>query len=292
MPPCAGLRAHVELSRISGFIVCETFQVAPRNHTPGQPIDNIDTALEMLRIWTLQLPACLQMPKDLTHPDPFCCILHMAHNQLIVLTTRPVFFAAVKQAVAQQIVRGEYLSEDRARQGHIQACLAAANQNLHLAQRAYQSGRRPLQAGLHFVFNAAVILLLKRLMRSRPDAQPGNSDMHTILDPSDEDQFEANIRFAVESFEEEAKTGTHYTRDCCRILQDLDALTYRHVTPRKQSDFPYRNVIEYTHGGPQANNKRGSVTDLHTVQPSSNEGLANYDEIITWMRADGLHLHI
>jgi hypothetical protein len=292
MPPCAGLRAHVELSKIAGFIVCETFQVAPRNYTSGQSVDNIDTALEMLRAWRLQLPSFLQMPKDLSHPDPSCCMLHMEHNQLIVLTTRPVFFGAVKQAVAQQIVRGEYPPEDLAREGHIQACLTAANQSLHLAQRVQQSGRRPLQAGLHFVFNAAVILLLKRLMKSRTDPKPGNSDLHTILEPSVEDQFEANIRFAIKSFEEEAKTGTHYPRDCCKILQDLDALTYRYVTPWKHGDLPHRNVMEHAHGGLHVDNKRSSVTDLHTVQPPFSEGVASYDEIMTWMRADGLHLHI
>jgi hypothetical protein len=292
MPSCAGLRAHVELSRISGFIVCETFQIAPRNYTPGQSIDNIDTALEMLRTWELQLPSRLQMPKDLHHPDPSCCILHMAHNQLIVLTTRPIFFGAVKQAVAQHIVRGELFSEDRAQGSHIQACLAAAHRNLLLAQIVRQSGRRPLQAGLHFVFNAAVILLLKRLMRSRSSTQPGSSDLHALVETSVDDQSESSIRFAIESFEEEAKTGTHYPRDCCRILRDLNTLTYCYVSPRKEADLPYSNVIEHAHGGPRADNKRNSVTDLRTVQLPFSEGDIGYEEIMTWMRADGLHLHI
>jgi hypothetical protein len=292
MPPCAGLRAHVELSRISGYIVCETFQVAPRNYTSGQSVDNIDTARKMLGTWKLQLPSCLQMPKDLSHPDPSCYVLHMVHNQLMVLATRPVFFGAVKRAVAQQIVRGEYLPEDRTREGHMQACLAAAHQNLLLAQRVRQSGRRSLQADLYIFFHAAVILLLTRLLRKGSDAKPGHSDLHTILEPLVEDQFEANIRFAIKSFEEEAKTGTHYTRECCKILQDLNALTYRYVTLRKQGGLPHRNVIDHAQGASQANNKGGSVKDLHTSQPPFSEGVASYDEIMTWMRADGLHLHI
>jgi hypothetical protein len=292
MPPCAGLRAHVELSMICGFIVCETFQIAPRKCTPGQSIDNINTALEMLRTWELQLPSCLLMPKDLGHPDPSCCMLHMAHNQLIVLTTRPTFFGAVKQAVAQHIVGGESLPEDRAQRSHIQACLAAAHSNLRLAQRVRQSRRRSLQAGLHFVFNAAVILLLKRLVTSRSINTPGGSDLHAIGDTSIEDQFESSIRFAVDSFEEEAKTGTHYSRDCCRILQDLDALTYRYMIPRKHADLPQTNINEHVHASSCADNKRNSVTDMHIVQPHISEGDANYEEIMTWIRDDGLHLHI
>jgi hypothetical protein len=292
MPPCAGLRAHVELSVICGFIVCQTYQIAPRKYSTGQSIDNINTALERLRTWELQLPSCLLMPKDFGHPDPSCCMLHMAHNQLIVLTTRPTFFGAVKQAVAQHIVRGEAYPEDRAQGSHIQACLAAAHNNLRLAQRVRQSGRRPLQAGLHFVFNAAVILLLKRLTGTRSNNAPGSSDLHVITETSIEDQFESSIRFAIESFEEEAKTGTHYPRDCCRILQDLDALTNRYMIPRKQADLPQQNVKNHAHAGLHADNRRNSVTDAHIVQPLYCERAANYEEIMTWMRDDGLHLHI
>jgi hypothetical protein len=292
MPPCAGLRAHVELSVICGFIVCQTFQIAPRRYKPGQSIDNINTAMERLRTWELQLPSCLLMPKDFGHPDPSCCMLHMAHNQLIVLTTRPTFFSAVKQAVAQQIVRGESYPEDRAQGSHIQACLAAAHNNLRLAQRVRQSGRRPLQAGLHFVFNAAVILLLKRLMKTRSDNVPVSSDSHANMETSIEDQFESSVRFAVKSFEEEAKTGTHYPRDCCRILQDLDVLTYRYMIPRKQADLPQKNVEKQAHAGLHADDRKNSVTDAHTVQPLYSERAADYEEIMTWMRDDGPELHI
>jgi hypothetical protein len=85
MPPCAGLRAHVELSKISGYIICETFKIAPRNCKSGYPANNIDIALGMLQAWQEQLPVTLQMPTNSIQGDPACGLLHMAHNQLIVL---------------------------------------------------------------------------------------------------------------------------------------------------------------------------------------------------------------
>jgi hypothetical protein len=289
MPPCAGLRAHIELSKISGFIVCETLQIAPRNATPGQLAKNIDIALQMLRTWHLKLPYNLQMQKDLRHPDPSCCILHMAHHHLMVLTTRPIFFGAVKQAVAQHTVRGEPFPKNRARENHIQVCLAAAQGNLHLARHVIQSGRRPLQAILHFVFNAAMIMLLERLRITRSNTQPRSSDLHASVETSVDDQFEYSICFAMEMFEKETVPGTKYP-ECYKILQDLRALTDYYVSQTNQADLAHRNVIEISHSSLKTDQE--SVTDVRTSQLPFGEGSAGHEEIMTWLWDDVLHLLI
>jgi hypothetical protein len=276
MPPCLGLCAHIELSRISNYVVCETFGIAPRNYSPSQSTQSIDTALKMLESWEMRLPASLQMPHDLNHSDPSCCILHMAHNQLTVLTTRPIFFAFVKQAVAQQVVRGICSSPQYSEATYIPACLTAAHRNLLLAERLVSSGQKLLQAGLHFVFNAAVILLLKRLTRSTRHGESGTSKCSTS---SDVEEIEASISFAIETFKEEAKTGTHYPRDCCRVLKDLNALTERYVAWQDYIDLGRADMPNYAQpalmGGP------------HSEQPFDRAN-AIPAEMLIWMQNDGL----
>lgn len=82
LPPAAGLRAHVELARISGHIVCNTYRVAPFDHIPGGAARHVERAQSMLDGWLAALPPTLQMPADQLSPDPACCLLHMAHNQV------------------------------------------------------------------------------------------------------------------------------------------------------------------------------------------------------------------
>lgn len=244
----------------------------------------------MLRTWQSELPFQLQMPYDLHHEDPSCCILHMAHNQLIVLTTRPVFFAAVKQAVAQRSIHGEYLSEEFDQTAHMSMCCAAAHRNLLLAQRLVKSGRRLLQAGLHFVFNGAVILLLQRLMKSTAQTESAtpNVSRPSVASVQDGD-FEPNIQFAIQSFEEEARTGTHYPRDCCKILQDLNALTERYSTCQEQLVYQ-RTVADISQPNSLTNHGSTFAADVHPPQNLLAEGDAVYAEMITWIQGNGLQL--
>lgn len=287
MPSCAGLRAHVELSKISGYIVCETFRVAPRNLKPSHSVNSIDTALSMLQAWQSQLPISLQMPDDLSHADPSCCVLHMAHNQLVLLTTRPIFFAAVKQAVAQRIVENRTYTERHSQGRHIQACSIAAHRNLLLAQRITQSSRKLLQAGMHFVFNAAVILLLNRIM-SAQDVDVGQVAGHGLTMTPAQIQHESSIHFAIQTFEEEARTGTNYPRDCCRVLQDLRALTERYLASRYPL-LEQKVMSDHIHAS-QADNANAYPVDLQMAQPALGESDEIYEEMMTWVQSDGLQL--
>jgi hypothetical protein len=277
MPPCAGLCAHVELSRISGYIVCETFKVAPRNYKPGYSAPNIDKALRMLRDWKLQLPSILAIDENI---DPAGCTLHMAYNQLIVLTTRPILLAAVKQAVAERYMDGQCSPQQHAHSRHIQACSEAAYRNLILAQRLGPE-RKLLQAGLHFVFNAAVILLLNQILTSSNGCKTPTSptEMHA-----------AEIFFALHTFEEASRTGTNYPRDCRRVLQDLSALIDRYLSHGhgsfEQRHDPHRATI------PAAQHDRtyGDLED-DRIPTNMDEGDVLHQQMMTWIQSDGLQLH-
>lgn len=276
MPPCAGLRAHVELSRISGYIVCETFKIAPRNYRPGYSTVNVDKALRMLEDWKLQLPSELGIGEG---ADPAVISLHLASNQLIVLTTRPILLAAVKQAVAERYMNGQWSVQQHAYGRHIQACTKAAHCNLILAQKL-RCTRKLLQAGLHFVFNAGVILLLQRILNYAGGDKKVNPTETTTPE----------IDFAMCTFEDESRTGTNYPRDCFKVLQDLKALVDRYLS-RGHGAFEhggYPGSVPSVPGPPFVAQQQGEVQGIARNVIESND---LYQEMRTWIQSDGLHLH-
>ncbi|KAE9579597.1 putative transcriptional regulatory protein [Colletotrichum fructicola] len=219
LPPAAGLRAHVQLARISGHIVCNTYKVAPYDHQPGGAARHVERALQMLETWLSQLPPTLQMPADYRSPDPACCLLHMGYNQHLILLLRPIFFVAVKKAFAERYITtgGRWNIEHHA--ARIRQCSDAAHRNLHLARWLLDLTKRTrklLQAGLHYVFNAAIILMLEELLPP-PQQEPPPS-------PSAESD---DVNFAIDIFDEETKTGSNYARDCATVLKDLRSLIQR-----------------------------------------------------------------
>ncbi|KAI4617082.1 uncharacterized protein J4E87_008596 [Alternaria ethzedia] len=277
MPPCAGLRAHVELSRISGYIVCETFKIAPRHYQRGYSTLNVDKALDQLENWKFNLPPVLAIDVD---ADPAVLSLHLAYNQLIVLTTRPILLAAVKQAVAERYMNGSWSVQQHAHSKYVQACPEAAQRNLLLAKRL-RSTRKLLQAGLHFVFNAAVILILDQILHSSstaPTATALNTPVYTL-----------EIDFAMRTFEEESRTGTNYPRDCYKVLQDLKALVDRYLSHGhghfEQSNDP--GLVINT-PGTQYNAQRGAELQGNPLNTTAG---TVYQELRTWMQSDGLKLH-
>jgi hypothetical protein len=291
MPPCAGLRAHVELSKISGYIVCETFRIAPQKQESLHPTNTIQKALDMLQQWQSELPETLQMPDDLSNPDPSCYILHMAHNQLIVLTTRPVLFATIKRAIAQRFVSGCSFSEHHTHTRHIQACTQAAHRNLRLAQRIIASDRKLLQAGIHFVFNAAVVLLLKRMLDCAEDIDPADIDNHTRPTMCRQDSYAYDIQTAIRIFEVESRTGTNYPRDCYRVLQDLQALTNRYRTliygGRQSQASLSDNLLENTSKIDSNSYHMSYVPDAAL----SGSGTVYQEKMMAWVQPGGLQLY-
>ncbi len=76
----------MELSRIAGYIVCNTYRTAPwididtRQQAPRQ----VDRALQMLSEWLRDLPPELQISYELFSPDRPLCTLHMSYNQVSI----------------------------------------------------------------------------------------------------------------------------------------------------------------------------------------------------------------
>lgn len=199
--------------------------------------------------------------------------------QLILLTTRPIFLLAVKRAVAERYIQsGTWHLEQHPQFKHIQACSSAAHYNICLAQWVVQlyNSRRLLQAGLHFVFNAAVILLLNRVLRAYAGA------------------VDAEINFALELFESEARIGSNYQRDCYQVLKDLKTLIDRFLFA-EQPDAPSESYAMTQNGPPPSslfsNGQSDSVDDTRARNLYLNESDDLYQELMTWTQPDDSQLH-
>ncbi|KAJ9144217.1 Fungal specific transcription factor domain-containing protein [Pleurostoma richardsiae] len=221
LPSPEGLTANVLLSRIAGHIVCNTYRIAPWIHgVVEKPSAQINRALELLSGWHSRLPPSLQMSYETFSNDRGLCTLHMAYNQLLILTVRPIFFLAVKKAVADRFVSRrqrqppQFDIEAHPLVDAIRSCSDAARLNLRLGRRVRDDAGGPagklLLPDLHNVFNAAVVLMLHQAVF----VNLRTMDTH-------------DIAFAIEVFEREAATGDDYAADCARILADLSALVGR-----------------------------------------------------------------
>ncbi|RYP18506.1 hypothetical protein DL765_003881 [Monosporascus sp. GIB2] len=214
MPTAIGLKAHVDLSKICGYIVCNTYRIAPWEPKTTSTSTFIDNTLEQLAGWLDNLPPELQMIDSPTrNHDRACCELHMFYNQLLILTVRPIFFMAVKKAVADRFTDRNWNLEKHSQLAHIRQCIDAARRNLRLGRwiRDTTLSRKLLTSTLHNIFNAATILLLNQL----------------LFDSFDEPRDATDVYFAIECFEVEARGENNYAIDCARVLKDLEALVIR-----------------------------------------------------------------
>ncbi|KAH9884365.1 fungal-specific transcription factor domain-containing protein [Xylariomycetidae sp. FL2044] len=215
LPSPAGLRANVELSKISSYIVGNVYRVSPwESELVTGTYTRIETALRSLTAFYERLPAELKMPDQQFSRDRACCELHMFYYQLVILTLRPIFFMAVKKAVAERYT-GRSQGTRNAQQSHaslIQQCSFAARMNLRLGRwvRNLMQAQKLMSSGLHNIFNAAIILLLRQL----------------LFDDIEENDA-LDIIFAIECFDAEAVGDSNYPKDCARVLRDLSVLVQR-----------------------------------------------------------------
>lgn len=130
----------------------------------------------------------------------------------MILTVRPVFFVAVKKAVAERFIHRTFDLDSHPQLGHIRTCSEAARRNLKLGRwvRDLSPSRKLLSQVLHNIFNAAVVLLLHQLLVDDLDG----SDAMDIL-------------FAIECFDAEAQGDSNYPIDCARVLRDMSTLIQR-----------------------------------------------------------------
>ncbi|KAI3397301.1 hypothetical protein diail_11033 [Diaporthe ilicicola] len=267
LPPPDGLMAHVQLSRIAGYIVSNTYSIAPTVEADQDLQVQVQEPMNMLENWRKELPPELKMPLDLQaepqipsdviyddanalYADRALCTLHMKCNQLMILILRPIFFLAVKSYIGGDLIK---VPRDIYHHKHISfllECANAARRNLrlgrHILMRCNQGDEtpgKPVMLDLHHIFNAAVIMLLYQMVFT---------SSHTT-DPR-------ALLFARQTFEKEAQTEylsksgrsgstgvgsrpTGYASDCLGVLNDLTELVER-IRPLRFKEHASMNVDE------------------------------------------------
>lgn len=188
-----------------------------------------------------------------------------------------MLLVAVKKAVAERYMQnGNWRLEEHPQYQYVQACTAAAHNSLSLAQRTVQvcSSRILLHSDLHFVFNAAVILLLNQILR----AHPGASD--------------TDISFAIELFAREAQIGSDYQRDCYQVLKDLKTLVDRFLAPEAHRRFSHGHGTDHSQPDTPStfDNELPHVHDAGQGHYYPTEGNTVYQELLAW-RNDENMLH-
>ncbi|EHA47236.1 hypothetical protein MGG_04213 [Pyricularia oryzae 70-15] len=233
LPTCVGICANIELSRIAGHVVRDTYRSAPGtwNDASSTGLSHVDKVLRMLWNWQRDLAPALQLSQDTLSRDRPLCTLHMNHNQLLILAIRPMFLVAVKKAVADRFfTTHSWHSQERDQQqtepsrpawarieshpqvGLFRDCSDAARRNLRLGRwlAKISPASKLLLPDMHCIFNAAILLLLHQIV---------------FVDLRTDDV--SDISFALEAFAREADVGDAYAGDCLRVMQDLAGLVRR-----------------------------------------------------------------
>ncbi|KAK1835711.1 high-affinity nicotinic acid transporter [Podospora conica] len=247
LPSPAGLRAHVELSEISTYIV-------RHNHKAPLPIGEAPEFLKRahakLQAWKEGLPEDLKLPKegpvfnDFTketqvldplkrfkkgsdYVDRAVCMLHMAHNQLYILTVRPMFLIIVRKKVYKALkgaVNDELQdikmsrmdvddaeAQEQEKEDMLEKCTDLARNTISLALTARDtSDGLVLVQDLHHLFNAALILMLNQMY-------------YVNLQSTDT----AHIAEAIKVFEREKLTGNAFCIECAGVLNGLHKLVHQ-----------------------------------------------------------------
>jgi proline utilization trans-activator len=148
--------------------------------TKGLYIHQVHSILNQLRAWQDQLPPDMRVVERST-PRPVAS-LHLAYNQCIIQTTRPVLLHLFKS----QFQLGNKSRDDPPRQGIssitlalAESCIIAAQASSRLVESLFLDGSIATFGfwDAHHIFSAAMILIMSAIMK--PSAM--NSDLLETL---------------------------------------------------------------------------------------------------------------
>ncbi|QYS95266.1 Zn(2)-C6 fungal-type domain-containing protein [Trichoderma simmonsii] len=290
-PSPIGLRAHIDLAKISRYIVCNVYRIAPSDQSSTTSLQHVEHALSLLQQWLASLPPTLQINDQQLTKDRACLVLHLMYHQDIILTTRPIFFAATKKILADRFL-SQKTHKDRAEdyQGDLYMacvghCLDAARENIRLGRliRDASPRQRLTHQEAHAVFNAALIILMQQL--ASPQSDSAESD---------------DVAFAIEVFQQEARLGNNFGLDCLTVLQDLSFIA--HALPQTQVSIAEEQTISAVTyaASSEANIQAESAipaADIDLLESSCDDQAgvelngALFKELQTWLENDYLEIY-
>jgi hypothetical protein len=209
----------------------------------------------------------------------------------IILTTRPIFFAATKKILADRFL-SQKSHKDRTESfqadsytAFVSRCREAARENIRLGRliRHISPRQRLTHQEAHAIFNAALIMLLQQLA--------------SLQSESTETE---DVAFAIEVFEQEARLGNNFGLDCLTVLQDLSFIV--RALPQSQVSLADASTISGTAyaNGSEGNHQVESdiaAPDMDLLETSC-EGqsgvelnVALFKELQTWLENDYLEIY-
>ncbi|KAH8126021.1 hypothetical protein LI328DRAFT_166597 [Trichoderma asperelloides] len=290
-PSPVGLRAHIDLAKISRYIVCNVYRIASSDQSSATSLQHVEHALSLLQQWLASLPPALQITGQQVSKDRACLVLHLMYNQDIILTTRPIFFAATKKVLADRFLwQKSHKDRTESYQGdlymaYVGRCRDAARENIRLGRliRDISPRQRLTHQEAHTVFNAALIMLMQQLASLQSEPAETN-----------------DVAFAIEVFQQEARLGNNFGLDCLTVLQDLSFIA--RALPQAQvsvADEQTISAVTYTTSS-EANGQVESAIaapDIDLLE-SSCEGQAGvelndalFKELQTWLENDYLEIY-
>lgn len=205
LPPPDGLRAHIELSRITHYIAANVYGVSKHTAEPHSTALCIHKALHMLKEWENELPTTLRYQPGNLQQDMAAYDLQMAANHLKVLAVRPWIFDSVKAVTASICLDGPR-DADLLHVEEIDLAIAAARQTIALIRQLdhVRNKTSVIYTAIHHAFNAALALELYRILS--PSEQASDGDDISLVTVLLAKQLGGNRPFAT---------------DCAEVLSDL-----------------------------------------------------------------------
>ncbi|GFP58810.1 hypothetical protein TASIC1_0011017700 [Trichoderma asperellum] len=260
-----GLRAHIDLAKISRYIVCNVYRIASSDQSSATSLQHVEHALSLLQQWLASLPPALQITGQQVSKDRACLVLHLMYNQ--------------SHKDRTESYQGDlYMA-------YVGRCRDAARENIRLGRliRDISPRQRLTHQEAHAVFNAALIMLMQQLASLQSEPAEAN-----------------DVAFAIEVFQQEARLGNNFGLDCLTVLQDLSFIA--RALPQAQvsvADEQTISAVTYTTSS-EANGQVESAIaapDIDLLE-SSCEGQAGvelndalFKELQTWLENDYLEIY-
>jgi hypothetical protein len=142
-----------------------------RRRQPTSFSERVQVAVRALREWSDGLPDHLKVDEDELAPNPESHVLylHLAFNQAVIVTTRPILLHLYKQRTSKtdqdQIAAQNFSSSALSL---TTACVRCARQSMNMLKKAWLDGSFPTFDYFHmqFLFSSATILALSALLQN------------------------------------------------------------------------------------------------------------------------------
>lgn len=240
------------------------------NSTNGLCIHRVHGILKQLREWHDELPPQLRV-KDFGTPRPVAS-LHLAYNQCIIQTTRPVLLHLFKTqfqlgnaAKSASEARGTQQSQPRRRQGFssitlalAESCVNAAQASSRIVEGLFLDGSIAIYGywDAHHIFSAALILIMSCVMKPVAANSEALETLLSILRSMKSNGSIPAVDFCETLSQIQARVST------LKQTGDVTEQTFGNSMPRQHQPQPYQPPPREQKGSSTSGQGPGAATSF------------------------------